>query len=445
MSSHGSELESDAESAASPPLSPPSTPRPWYHISLRTIVLFLLPLFSLAGFYGTMILADANGTFAGITALIATKDPKFPGTNDELLMRYTNVGWLDKQLTILVIFFAPVADMNQGALSMSSIFGMGQFGAAWTLMVMESMRMGNTGRIVSFIGTFGFIFQNISYTVTVPIWLFIHLLTSPVSKPSPGTQANSVLLISPWDLRILPASITLSYIVPTILMGLDFPSTVSTLTHQRLIALWQPFPLWTVLIHFILKLTLQSVSTIFSSSTENDITSSKTPLGTTYLNSAKHVYRFILTLCMLTHLPILILSLIPASLIPPTFPTLHTRSQQTPLTIYIPYLPLSSHKVSSLTEGVHTFLLWDVYIGSFAFLLWGILLYRSATKEKAGGDSKGSLPVYMDGQRIGDGMLWTKLLAKVVVWCILAGPVGALTVLLWERDMIVKHKIKKGV
>ncbi|KAH6702038.1 hypothetical protein BKA61DRAFT_561324 [Leptodontidium sp. MPI-SDFR-AT-0119] len=456
MSSHDSEPESDAESITSassittPAFIPGFTPVPWYHFSLRTIVLITLPLFSLAGLYGTLILGDANGTFKAIMALIASEKPRFPGTDDELLMQYTQIGWLDKQLTVLVTFFAPVVDMNQGALSMFSIFGTGQFGAAWTLMVMESLRMGNRRRVVSFVGTFGLIFQNISYTVTVPIWLFIHLLTSPVSKPFPGTHANSVLLISPWDLRILPASIILSFLVPSILMGLDAPNVVSTLTHQRFIALWQPFPLWTVLIHVFLRSTLQTLSsTLFSSTTKTSTTSRpKTPLGATYLSNAKHVYRFILTLCLITHLPILILSSLPPSLIPSTLPTLRAMSAQSPLDIYIPYLPLPSHQVSSLEEGVHTFLIWDMYIGSFAFLLWGILLYRNATTEKAIVDPNTSLPIYRElllGERIGDGMAWRKLAGKVVMWCILAGPIGALAVLLWERDAIVRQKIKQGI
>lgn len=37
----------------------------------------------------------------------------------------------------------------------------------------------------------GLIFQNLTYTVTVPIYLIIHLLTSPVS--SPGGEANIFL------------------------------------------------------------------------------------------------------------------------------------------------------------------------------------------------------------------------------------------------------------
>ncbi|CZT52940.1 uncharacterized protein RSE6_14350 [Rhynchosporium secalis] len=436
------------------PTSPAFIPAPWYHFSFRTVVLISLPLFSLLGLYATLVLGQANGTFKAIIALMQSEKPRLPATDDELLMHYTSIGWLDKQLTILVLFFAPVVEMRGDALSMFTIFGVGQFGAAWTLMVMESFRMGNRGRVVSFVGMFGIIFQNISYTVTVPIWLFIHLLTSPVAKPYPGTHSNTVLLASAWDLRILPISITLGYIVPTILMGLSSPSIVSPVTHQRLIALWQPFPLWTVLIHTSLRTTLQLLTgTLFSSTTNSKgslpTSRSQIPLGTTYLSNAKHVYRFILALCMLAHLPILVLSLLPSSLISASsFPTLHAMSTQSPREIYIPYLPTPTHKISSLAEGAHTFLIWDVYVGSFAFLLWGILLYRNATMEKAELDPNTSLPIYKElllGERIMSGMVWRKLAGKVVLWCVLAGPIGALSVLLWERDAIVRRKIKQGI
>lgn len=81
--------------------------------------------------------------------MIASVDAKFPGTDVKLVKTYTEILWLDRQLTILVTFFAPVVDRNQGALTLFSFFGFGQFGAVWTLMMMESMRMGNRRRLVS--------------------------------------------------------------------------------------------------------------------------------------------------------------------------------------------------------------------------------------------------------------------------------------------------------
>ena len=117
--------------------------------ALRIIVLILLPLFSAAGLFGTWILAGSNGTVAILEALAKQDVPLLPGSNDPLLKAYTGVGPIDRQLTILVVFFSPVLDPRNGALMLYSIFGLGQFGAAWTIMMMEGMRRGNKGKIVS--------------------------------------------------------------------------------------------------------------------------------------------------------------------------------------------------------------------------------------------------------------------------------------------------------
>lgn len=96
-----------------------------------------------------MSLGASNGTFDILTKLLSHDDPKFPGTEDQLLMNYTGLKALDRQLGVLVAFFAPVVDVNNPGLNLFAIWGLGQFGAVWTLMVMESMRMGNKGKAVS--------------------------------------------------------------------------------------------------------------------------------------------------------------------------------------------------------------------------------------------------------------------------------------------------------
>ena len=95
-----------------------------------------------------MFLGASNGTFDILTKLLS-HDRKFPGTEDQLLMNYTGLKALDRQLGVLVAFFAPVVDVNNPALNLFALWGLGQFGAIWTLMVMESMRMGNKGKSVS--------------------------------------------------------------------------------------------------------------------------------------------------------------------------------------------------------------------------------------------------------------------------------------------------------
>ena len=278
------------------------------------------------------------------------------------------------------------------------------------------------------------------------MYLLLHLLTSPVAKSFPGTHANSVLLVDLIDLRILPLSVTLSYIVPSLLMALPPPSFVSFDLHQKYIAFWQLFPIWTVAIHWSIRFLCQTVANRTSkNSVENR---AATPLGTSYLSTAKYVYRFVMALCIMSHLPVLLITLLPYWIVPDSAPTLAALSQSNFFEVYVPYFPLLSYQVPNLAVGVHTFLQWDLYVGSTAFLLWAILLYRNATTEKAIVDPNTSLPIYRElllGEGLEDRMLWRKLLLKIVVWSLVSGPVGALSILLWERDAIVRQKIKQGI
>jgi hypothetical protein len=129
-------------------------------------------------------------------------------------------------------------------------------------------------------------------------------------------------------------------------------------------------------------------------------------------------------------------------------PTLAFLGSNSIIDVFVPYFPLRSYQVSTLAEGVHTFLLWDLYIGEAAFLLWALFLYRNATTERSIVDTKGSLPVYKEilvGSKSEDMTLWKKVLGTMTMWTLISGPMGALTILLWERDTIVRQKIKQGL
>ncbi|TAQ86092.1 hypothetical protein B7494_g5587 [Chlorociboria aeruginascens] len=410
-------------------------PVKWYQFSLRTIVLIALPLLSITGFFGTFGLGHSNGTFETLGDLVEGTDPKLPGTDDALITRYIGIAALDKQMAILVSFFVPVTDGSDAALTILSIFGLGQFGAAWTLIMMESLRQGNKGRAVSFawIGLVGLILQNITYAVTVPLWLFLHVLTSPVAKPFPGSHANSVLLVPTIDLGILPFSVTAGYIIPALYMVIP-SSTVSATTHQKFIAFWQLFPIWTVLAHWGLRSICQLIS-----KRKDPNARPTTALGATYLNNAKHVYRFILTFCIITHIPALLIALSPSSLIPGSAPTLATLAQTNIFEAYAPHFPSFQHKAPNLATGIRIFLQWDLYLGSTAAILWAVLLFQNATAEKTILDPTTHLPKYRDvllGKTLQDEMKWRKLALKISMWSLLSGPIGAVTVLLWERDAI---------
>jgi phosphate starvation-inducible membrane PsiE len=269
------------------------------------------------------------------------------------------------------------------------------------------------------VGTFGFFIQNITFVVTAPWWAFIHILTSPAAAPFPGSFSSNVLAISKLDLAILPVSIILGYLVPSILMTLPSPAVVSAIQHQQAIALWQPFPIWCV----IFQISLRYVGSIFVGSKESATKTPHISLAASYVSSAAHVYRFIIGLCMITHLPALAIALLPYSNFSNSHPIVQNLAKAEFAATYIPYLPVLTTQVESFAAGVHAFLQWDMYIGATAMLVWGIYLHQNAAKEKS----------------------VAKLLGKVGVWTLLAGPSGALAVLMWERDEMAQGKVKQGI
>jgi hypothetical protein len=83
-----------------------------------------------------------------------------------------------------------------------------------------------------------------------------------------------------------------------------------------------------------------------------------------------------------------------------------------------------------------------MYVGSVACILWAVLLYRNATTEKTIVDPNMSLPKYTELQ---NSIAYRMIFWKIVMWCAISGPVGAVAILLWERDEIVRQKIKQGI
>lgn len=119
---------------------------------LRSVVLISLPLLSIAGAYGTWVLGAQNGTFQILTDILSQRHAQFPGTEATLVRHYTMISAIDHQLQILVAFFAPVVGSGNNSLVLFGIMGAGQFGATWTLLMMESQRLGNKGKLVSLLG-----------------------------------------------------------------------------------------------------------------------------------------------------------------------------------------------------------------------------------------------------------------------------------------------------
>ena len=248
--------------------------------------------------------------------------------------------------------------------------------------------------------TFGVIIQLISFAVTTPLWLFLHLLTSPVAQ---SDASLSSLLISPADLNVIPLNIALTFLFPSLLMGFPSPQQTTPEFHQFFIALWQPFPIFTTIFQYLFRPAI-NYRLAEEAEYRKDQGIKSEPESVAYLNSSKNVYLFALIICTATHV-FSIYSLF-----------LNNNFAQ----VFIPFsISHPGQPVPNLIVGVINFLQLDVYIGLTAFLTWATYLYLSARSAvKAAGTNWG-------------------LGVRVALWAVLAGPMGIVLVLLGARDEIL--------
>ncbi|KAI1213325.1 uncharacterized protein F4807DRAFT_260704 [Annulohypoxylon truncatum] len=345
---------------------------------------------------------------------------------------FTGIEGLDKHLSVLVAFFAALVDDGGAGWEVTAfyVWGMAQFAAGWTALVLEGRRSGNRGRIVSWVGTAGLIFQNLTWTFIVPLYLTLHLFTSPIAKlggkdaKSKGDAARQSLFVYLWDLALLPLAVTLGLVVPTIVMSLPSLLHQSAATHYNWIAFWQAFPLWTVLILDVLH---NACYFLFGSLTPQDAQGKPTTPGNGFMAAVSGVYQFGLTISAVTHIPIFAVSLLPDPLrssLASAFPKFASLfSQVTFARTFVPHplsAPLtvdpSNYGPGDLAPLVINFLQYDLYTGNTTLFLWALYLHITTS-----------------------GRSLAKSLGTAIFWTLVSGPTGAALALLWDRDELVKE------
>lgn len=264
----------------------------------------------------------------------------------------------------------------------------------------------------------GFLCQNFSYTIIAPIYCILHIFTSPTASPS--VSARDVLPAEAAEPGILLLSNAIAFFVPALGMVLPSPSVVSAATHYNWIATWQFFPL-------LYSLFQWTFTHLFPPAR---LSPSARPALTTAI-----IYRAVLTITIASHLALLAISLTPASIIPPGYPTVSRLFTEITLPSALIPPSLSSpptvdpHAVppQPLAPLAHFFLVWDVYCGSVALLLWAVYLRCVVAPA--------------------DGRGWTGLVVRTLGWSVVGGPVAAAAGLLWERDeaLVRREGLKKKV
>ncbi|KAI1282431.1 hypothetical protein F5Y07DRAFT_352535 [Xylaria sp. FL0933] len=391
----------------------------------------LVPLFigaSLFGFKATIITLTGNGLGEALTAVTSGSVKALKGAPSPFLSSYTGVDAVDKQLGAMISFFSAIIDGNvPWDVTMFYVWGMAQFAAAWTVLVLEAKRVGNRGRLVSWIGTVGLLFQNLTWTFTIPLYLALHLLTSPTAKlrNGDGAAARRTLFVYLWDLALLPMAVTLTFIVPAIFMSMPRLFSQEAATHYKWIAIWQPFPAFTVLalgfLHYGCYYALGSLSPV-------DEDNEPTTHGRGYMVAVRGVYEFALALCGTTHLPIVLLTLMPQAgreflshafpYYAPVFRSLSFARTFVPSPWYdAPSVDPARYRSGDLGVLAQHFLHYDFYVGTVPVLLWAMYLHQRTVKNPS----------------------LAGMLRKMGFWFLVGGPAAAAIMLNWDRDAVTEE------
>jgi hypothetical protein len=247
--------------------------------------------------------------------------------------------------------------------------------------------------------------QNFTLACFGPIFFALHLSTSPTarSKNMNKEQRASTLAIASRHLRVLPFSVVLGYIIPSIVLGLPSPGVASYAGQQATIAVWTPFPAWVGLGQSVLT---WADHRLFTSPPSTPTSASN--VQSNHLKAIRPVYMFALIGSSLIHISTIAISL-STVLFPALFEAKYL-SEFAPANLLFP----RNGYVDAIGAGVLNFMQWDQWIGYTAVLIWALALLK--------GDEQVALKTLL---------LWG---AETVVASILAGPGGAAVWMTWKRD-----------
>lgn len=386
---------------------------------------------------------EKTGLNALIEAVLAGDRAALPGGPEPFKRHWTGLAPVDGLLNFLVGFFSAMIDgtnnNDNGKTEWNGylfyVWGMSQFVAAWAVLLLESLRVGNRGKLVSCIGSAGLLFQLGTWTVFGPLYLALHLLTSPVAslQRGEGPQARRALFVLLWDMALIPAVVTLTDTLPMVLMNTAPGASASA--HYKAIAFWQFFPLWTVLLQAFLN---PMCAFLFGSLLPVDTAGKPAPLGRGYLTGVSGVYQFALTVCVGVHAPLVAISVAPAGLrawlsanatslyIPTSYASLFETASFSE--IFIPASPFHPPTIVSTAAvdggisytglaqaGAH-FLRYDIFVGAVPFLLWAVYLHQMTARQPLSPFA---------------------LVRKIGFWFVAGGAYAPAVALLWERDAVV--------
>ncbi|KAK0640718.1 hypothetical protein B0T16DRAFT_495573 [Cercophora newfieldiana] len=145
--------------------------------------------------------------------------------------------------------FSTVTDGSRPQASIYGAYFGGQLIGIFTAVVLEGLRRGNKNTALAKSALWGCAMQATGFGFTMPIYAIVHLLTSRTAGPRSPALSEDVRMSDLHMVRALPAAMFFGYVIPAILMAVPIPWNK---LHQWLGGLWQGFPVWVVLIQYLI-------------------------------------------------------------------------------------------------------------------------------------------------------------------------------------------------
>lgn len=243
----------------------------------------------------------------------------------------------------------------------------------------------------------GILIFNQSNAVFTPLYLAIRLaFASPSFSPD-------ALMISSTDLRAIPWSFLLGYVVPLLAMAVPSISTKRINTKHVIASWYQQWNLYISLAHTALVLLWTYREVPHTGFTKNE----------ELLNSLRPVYLFTMAFAAASlWVPVI------ASALARIFGTQNSQKLSIKSTFFPPS-PWSKAKCVSVFEGGKWLLQWDGIIGSMGSAVWALASFTNTRALLAP-----ELPL-------------KAIVGKTVSYMVLGGPMAVATGFLWERDALV--------
>ncbi|KAI4193941.1 MAG: hypothetical protein LQ350_008062 [Teloschistes chrysophthalmus] len=421
--------------------------------SVSNVVGVSLILISVIATSGTALTVFRSGFGKLLKTALSAHPPRLPVVDVPVKHTYTGLPPVDGFIRAFHVLIYPAIDGTWPGLCMSAWEFSGMFSVTWIVASLEGLRAGNRGKLISTVIA-GTLAQSLTYSTIMPVYLGLHVLTSPTALSSPSPLAQD-FFIDPPALAAWAPAYALAYMLPTFLVALPAPKYFSWTTRQNIMAWWElypiPFKIFQILLArymfdkttgaFIFPTSSSAPPSSSSSAVSKSSSSSTTTTASrkkTTLHLLQNFYLFAIAFSTVTHLITLTLTISPL-LFPSLFSStvvsaLHSTPSATslrPTSVLIPSSPFSSVKVTTAGEGLWRLLVWNASISSIAPLIWGLLMVRNAFVVKAAGErSTGGA----GGE--GDGA-WIWFVVKVIGISAVAGPGSGVAWCLWERDTVV--------